>query len=289
MNIFKRIIRIICCILFLGSFTAIVLVGFHDDTLEVFRYEYDTTKITTGSFKAVIVSDLHHRSSLNFQGGANLVNAINEEKPDAIFLCGDLVDDWNDKELKNQKELLDGINKKPTYYITGNHEHRSPYFKDFLKLVDERSWVTYVDDICVSIDDNVQVFGLHDASFDEETRKEIPEHKFLTIDEQLEEFKNKIDNTKLNIIMTHNPANAKKIKQYGYDAIFAGHTHGGQFRIGNWSPFTLLHGFNSYNAGEYKIDNNENQRIYVSKGLGYSAMFPIRVNCRPDILSINFK
>lgn len=286
MNVFKKVVRICSYVALAIGVGLLIMSGFHDDRLEVLKYDFQT-QLVSEDFKAVVVADLHHRESLTFKGGDNLVNKIKEENPNAIFLCGDLVDDWNDKNLKNQKELLDGIKNIPTYYVSGNHEHRSPYFKPFLDLVKEREWVHFIDDKFKDINDNIRVFGLHDKLFNNETRKETG-MSYKTIEEQLEIFKPDIKNDKLNILLSHNPLHMDIYKKYGFNAVMCGHTHGGQFRINEWSLLSLLHGDKTFNAGEYKIDNNPNQRAYVTKGLGYSAMFPIRVNCRPDIISIKF-
>lgn len=288
MNIFKRVIRIICYVFLVFSLGAFILVGLHDDTLEVIPFTYESNKISD-TFKAVVVADLHHRESLKFPN-TDLVSTLQKEEPDVVFLCGDLVDDWN-KDLNNQKELFDGLNDIPTYYITGNHEHKSPSFKPLLDEINLHNNITFLDDEydeTTFSSNNVSIFGIHDGAFDKETRTETGK-TYKTVEEQLEDFKPHINENKFNILLSHSPNYMHLYKNYGFDAVICGHTHGGQFRIGNWSPFTLLHGLNPYNFGEYIIDNNPNKRIYVTKGLGYSAMFPIRVNCRPDILSITFK
>jgi 3',5'-cyclic AMP phosphodiesterase CpdA len=95
--------------------------------------------------KLVVFSDLHYAPTPPIENGSiighkltefalpilnNLINEINENiKPDVVINCGDLIEDFNDREmdLKNLEFLWDklkGINA-PFYSLIGNHDLRA--------------------------------------------------------------------------------------------------------------------------------------------------------------------
>ncbi|MDO1582053.1 metallophosphoesterase [Rhizobium oryzicola] len=62
----------------------------------------------------------------------------------------------------------------------------------------------------------------------------------------------------------------------------SGHTHGGQFNLFGWRPFTSTDGSKRYPAGLYREKQGD---LIVSKGLGCSAL-PLRIGSWPEILLI---
>ncbi|MEG0249721.1 MAG: metallophosphoesterase [Peptostreptococcus sp.] len=108
-----------------------------------------------------------------------------------------------------------------------------------------------------------------------EINKEYIEHKL-----------GKLDKDECNFLLAHNPLLFDEYAKWGPDYVFSGHVHGGIVRIakkGLFSPDRKF--FPKYSFGEYERGNS---KMFVTKGLGSSAL-KVRINCRPEILSIKFE
>ncbi len=87
------------------------------------------------------------------------------------------------------------------------------------------------------------------------------------------------------IILMHNPQPYENIPAGQAPLTLAGHTHGGQIRIPflpSWSWLSIVKGREVHADGWIKDFGHENNRLYVSKGIGFSIV-PIRINCRPEL------
>lgn len=68
----------------------------------------------------VQISDLHDAKFGRHQ--QRLIEQVKKQKPDLIFLTGDLID-RNNYKLGRSLEAVDGFTKiAPTYFVDGNHE-----------------------------------------------------------------------------------------------------------------------------------------------------------------------
>jgi predicted MPP superfamily phosphohydrolase len=63
------------------------------------------------------------------------------------------------------------------------------------------------------------------------------------------------------------------------DAVFSGHTHGGQVRIPFLPPMHLPEGGQKYVEGAFRL---EKLQLYVNRGIGTVGL-PFRLNCPPEI------
>lgn len=286
MNIFKRIVRIICYIVIVFATATLIVSCFHSDHLNVTKYVFESG-LNLEPYKAVVVSDFHHRD-LEFPNG-NLIDKINEEKPNAIFFAGDIIDQYittYDPVLK----IIDNTNKVPIYFVTGNHEPESPLFSSFLEDVKKegREHFHYIDKLGpIPLTDKINLFGLEDPRLDSgEFHPFVKDYGKQK--EHLDKWQNEgsFEKGKINILLTHRPDLMDLYSKYDVNMIIAGHTHGGQLRLGPLTRFIFSKKFSGYDYGEYDVNG---KRVYVSSGLGYSAMLPIRVNCNPEILSITIK
>jgi predicted MPP superfamily phosphohydrolase len=66
---------------------------------------------------------------------------------------------------------------------------------------------------------------------------------------------------------------------------FAGHTHGGQFRIPLIGSIWLPPGSGKYDQGWWSMNK---AKMYVSRGIGTSVL-PIRFNCSPELAFIDIR
>ena len=95
------------------------------------------------------------------------------------------------------------------------------------------------------------------------------------------------DNGQYTVLLTHRPELFGVYREAGVDLAFAGHAHGGQFRLpwgkGIVAPNQGL--FPKYTQGLYHEENGD---MVVSRGLGNSSI-PIRLNNRPEIVAVTLK
>jgi predicted MPP superfamily phosphohydrolase len=84
----------------------------------------------------------------------------------------------------------------------------------------------------------------------------------------------------VNLFLTHSPAILDHLPETigRFDLALAGHTHGGQGRIGRFAPM-LPQGSGRFISGWYEVPIG---RAYVSCGTGMSAI-PARFACRPEL------
>ena len=102
-----------------------------------------------------------------------------------------------------------------------------------------------------------------------------------------------LDRTKFNILLSHRPelidayAKMDAYAKYGYDLVFTGHAHGGQFRI------SFIGGFFAPDQGYYPkyisgIYLSGNTLEIVNRGLGNSIILP-RIFNNPEIITCKLR
>jgi uncharacterized protein len=216
-------------------------------------------------YKFVQISDVHlGTESLSYLD--EIVEKINGISPDGVFITGDFLDD---SRLK--PEDIKGLSKLnfPAYFITGNHERYSRYTDEFFK---ECRVVKVLDHFGRQDDfnDEITVFGI------EWNRRDMMNRK----SEQIVFFDSiKVDPSKFNIFLNHEPALVEEAGSEGMDLMLSGHTHNGQI-----FPFNLFvrmryrHIYGLYDIGKMKL--------YVTSGTGVWGPF-MRVGSDNEIVIIN--
>ena len=249
---------------------AYIICGFNDIKLETTVYDYRNTKLPEDfdGYKIIQLSDLHHK---NFgKNQKDLIKMIKDEEPDLILLTGDIVDEEH-TDMTSVENLFAGIcDVAPIYYVSGNHElyikARKQY--DILEELLVKYDILDIDDQTVEIKKGNSSIYLHGEKY---RANRITQHLSYA------------DESKFNILMYHCSNYFDLISNYGYDMIFAGHTHGGVVRlpfigglIGNGREL-----FPKYAGGVYR---DGNCTMFSSRGLG-DATFP-RFNNPPEIVCV---
>lgn len=181
---------------------------------------------------------------------ADLFEKIKEIKPDFIVLTGDLID----KKTKDYNYVYSFIEELikvnvPVYSVSGNHDLSHKDFKTFNQELVKRG-VVVLDEEKISYK-GIDIYGLGYYSGFKEL--EIKENNF-------------------SLGLIHDPMDGKN---YNFDLVLSGHTHGGQVRI----PFIgaiFIPGqgfFAKYDKGLFEI--NEKTKLYIDSGLG-NTFLPIR-------------
>ena len=244
-----------------------------NNRLVVTNYNFESPKITEGLNGAKIahISDFHNASF-----GARCAELIKAQSPDIIVISGDFIDSRHtniNRAIDFAKEL---VKIAPTYYCTGNHEHRfsQEELESFMLLlknagvkplwnetevVNLKGEKVYLSGIC---DDMSEVEGRIDA---------------LLSDKQ----------DKLSLLISHRPELCEKYATAGADLTFTGHAHGGQVQIpfvgGVLAPNQGF--FPKYTSGIHYFGE---KATVVSRGLG-NSLCPVRINNPPEVVVITLQ
>ena len=89
----------------------------------------------------------------------------------------------------------------------------------------------------------------------------------------------------LALLLTHTPDNIHQVEGLEFDAVFAGHYHGGQMCVPGLGALVVPSKYGrQYDRGHFVFDRTH---LFVTSGVG-SAEPPVRIWCPPDILIVDF-
>jgi len=234
-------------------------------------------------YKIVQLSDLHNKTFGKDQ--SNIIEKVKKSSPDLIVITGDLIDSNRYDEQPGLILLESLVHIAPVYYVTGNHEWWSGKF-DILESKLHRIGVHVMRNTVeeITIDNEIiQIVGIDDPVNEKEfnTERTITEERITNSIEKIE------GKDHFKMLLSHRPELFSLYSEYGFNVIFSGHAHGGQFRIpflgGLIAPNQGL--FPTYTSGMYK---SENTTMIVSRGLG-NSIIPLRVFNRPEIVAVTLK
>lgn len=241
-------------------------------------------------FTAIFLSDLHNMSY--GERNSRLLSEIRNEKPEVVFVGGDMLIADVPPQMDAAIELMDELTRKyPVYYANGNHEHR-------MKIYTEKygeSYEKYSDRIRslgVNLLENskkrVEICGLKMTVWGYELPAEYfrrSGHRELDA-QQVEETLGRPEGDSFHILMAHHPAYFEAYAGWGADLTLSGHLHGGIVRLpflgGVISPQMKL--FPRYDKGLYRMGDS---KLIVSAGLG-SHTIPLRINNPAEMVVIDF-
>lgn len=261
--------------------------------LQVTNYEVTSNKESSlDELNVVLISDLHLGYNVGIHEMNNMVNKINEQKPDVVILAGDIFD--NEYEaIENPEEIVEalkGINAKYGKFATyGNHDieekilvgftftwsseakekvQADPRMNQFVK----DAGFKFLYDSYELIEDSVYIYGRPDGEKINFGNKERIAAKDIT---------NNLDKSKTIICVDHEPGELKDLAQAGVDIDLSGHTHNGQI----W-PGTLTINLLWDNA--YGLKQINNMTSIVTSGVGLFGV-NMRTGCYPEIVNLKIK
>ncbi len=261
-----------------------IFIYFENNIIQMSFFEVSSKKLPSSfeNYTIVHISDLHNKKFGKNQN--RLLKKIYNQSPDIIFITGDIIDKRN-FNTKNVAEFIKGaVRLAPVYFVPGNHEAS---IKENYKILYEKLslfGVNIINNECIKLflgKDSICICGIDDPCFVNErglSKKEVIENNLSKI---------KIDIAEFNILLSHRPEMIKVYASYGYDLVFTGHAHGGQFRIpfigGIFAPNQVF--FPKYTSGKHVVSHTVE---IISRGLGPSII-PIRIFNRPEIVVCKLK
>lgn len=218
-------------------------------------------------YRIVQISDFHLGTWLNVAGLFQIIERVNQLKPDLVALTGDFVS-YNPRGFRKVLiQALSQLNPKDlSVAVLGNHDHyTNPHtIREILK----ESKISDISNQVHSIRRNSA--RLYLVGIDDHIVKK----------DDLESLLPNIPDGSSAILLAHEPDFADISAKSGkFDLQLSGHSHGGQICLPVLGPLFLPRYARRYPSGMYNVDG---MILYTNRGLGTSWL-RIRYNCYPEI------
>ena len=258
--------------------------SWQNNSIVITKSDYFNEKIPSefDDFTILHISDLHNK---NF--GENQMKILNKVKsvfPDIIVITGDLID-RRKYNLDTAMTFIKGVkDRAPVYYVSGNHEAWSGKYRSIKeRLIAEE--VNVLDNAKIELfkgSSSINILGVKDPDF--LTSSYMEGTKVTEMTKNLNQWS---EDENFKILLSHRPELFDLYCDNHMDLIFAGHAHGGQFRMpyvgGLIAPDQGV--FPQFTSGSY---NKNSSTMFVSRGLG-NSIIPIRIFNRPEIVVVTLK
>lgn len=256
----------------------------------VLRFYTEASEKVEEPVRLAVLTDLH--STFYGEDQGELVRALEEQKPDAVLLAGDIADDKVPHD--GTEVLLDAIGDVyPCFYVTGNHEYWSGE-EEAVKEMIASYGITVLEGESRLLDvrgQTIRICGVDDPGGFGHGRLQYDPEAMAGWENQLAQCRISLEEAQYSVLMTHRP---ELVSYYthmpgeepaGFDLVTAGHAHGGQVRIPG-----ILNGllapnqgwFPKYAGGRYELGDTV---MIVSRGLCRNLL--PRVFNRPELVFVD--
>ena len=286
----KNIIKAVFIILALLLVITISNTIFSNVCIKISEYTINLSGLS-GSARVVVISDLHGKEY--GRDNSRLLAKISEQKTDAIFVVGDMLDDGDAKNgfSKTKNLLIELLDIAPVYLSYGNQEkeYSGDIIDEFVKTITE-SGIIVLDDSFVDCEiggQKIRIGGTMGHAF--------------PFGRTMEEFENSNEYIFLKdmektdsptIVLAHMPDTFIFNGAHNYwsniDLVVSGHTHGGVIRLpfagGLYSPMQGF--FPEYDYGFYML--GKKMMMVITSGLSGYKFIPRFLNL-PEICVLNLE
>ena len=215
---------------------------------------------------AALISDVHLGHVRNGNFLRRLVAKVLREKPDAIFIAGDLYDGTAIDAKRAAQPLSDLKAPQGVYFVAGNHEQ----FGDDSKYLN----AVAAAGVRVLSNEKVEVDGLQIMGVP--YRHAALEEHFASVLLGMA-----VDRDRASILLTHAPDHPATAEAAGVSLQLSGHTHLGQFIPWSWMARRVYRDF------VYGLRRIGKMQIFTSSGAGTWGP-PLRLGSNPEIVMLQF-
>ncbi|MBE4908930.1 metallophosphoesterase [Bacillus luteolus] len=222
------------------------------------------------NFKKIVqFSDTHVGPFFTIEQLEEVVEKINQTKPDIVLFTGDLLDEPNKYPFPETIPPILSKIQAPLgkYCIYGNHDHGG-YGTEIYKEIMHQGGFTLLKNSSAIISqdgENIVIAGLDDAMLG---RPDYT-HTFASFSKE----------SLFTILLVHEPDLAPQSAYHGAHIQLSGHSHGGQIQLPFLGPLVTPPLGSKYYEGTHTI---ENLTLFVNKGLGTTRL-PFRFLAIPEI------
>ena len=232
--------------------------------------------------KIVQISDIHYGRTIKKQELQNMVDKVNQLKPDIIVLTGDLIDKdtmLTDKMATVISDILKQLNATiGKYAITGNHDYK---FDKWATIISDSGFMNLNDRYDIIYNNSTKPIFLGGLSTNTYQKEKTLEEKIKVMNDyfatRTEENQNSFPDYK--ILIMHEPDYVEEVNPENYDLILAGHSHDGQVKLPRIGAVILPNGAKKYHKNYYNLNGTD---FYISSGIGTSR-YNFRLFNRPSI------
>lgn len=205
----------------------IIFIGYYNAVNpRIERLSLKTEKNINGdSLRIAMVSDIHAGYLMGPERISRLIDILNDEKIDILFIPGDLID--HGLKIVTEKDSFSPFKNLKTKYgiyaVMGNHDHfdeadgAERYFEDNgIKILRDESVII----------DGIQIIGREDLSAFRRSSGNKKRKELASFEKNEDAYI---------VILDHQPYALEQAANYGSDLQLSGHTHNGQY----W-PFSIV-------------------------------------------------
>lgn len=225
--------------------------------------------IPGNNLRIAMVSDIHLGTIIGKKELSKLIEMLNSQDADFVFLVGDIFDEDVAPVVNGQMGVLfqEIKSRYGVYAVTGNHE----FFSNHKTKIDylQNHGVNMLLDSVANIA-GINIIGRYDRQ----------SYFALKQDRKpLQELMQEVNRNQLTILLDHQPLNLNEAVENSIDIQLSGHTHHGQM----WPLNIATRAIFEVSMGYKK---KENAHIYVSPGFGTWGP-RVRLGNRPEIAVID--
>lgn len=243
--------------------------GFVPPVIRDYSFTVEKLSEENSGFKIVHLSDLHIDGIATKSEIRDIVDRVNEHKPDLILITGDFVD-GKVASLKDVTDILFDLDSKyGVYAVPGNHEYYSGY-KSWISYF-EKGGIKFLENKGITIKDYAQKNILNLCGITDPTSE-----KYDMTEPNVKDALADIDNSVPTVFMSHRPKFGVQLQEFS-DLTLSGHTHGG-FMPGVDRLVGLLNG--GMTSGRYKLGK---ENVIVSPGTRINTASAFRLFNKPAI------
>lgn len=271
-KIAKFIIKTLLIIFIVFTLLALYMRYIGATGLEVREYKVESENLPDSfhGFKVVHFTDLHYLTTFKEKETNNLVNKINELKPDIVVFTGDLIDRRKTATEDDLNKLTKALNKIEAttglYAVKGNHDYINDNFekvfnKTNFKIIDNSYELVYYKGNTPIMLTGTGSILKNDSNIDQAFSYDKEDNLYT-------------------ISLLHEPDVIDDIiSKYNVNLALSGHSHNGQIRLPKIGAIMKVDYGKNYPNEKYIINNT---KLYVSGGLGTSK-YEFRLFNKPSI------
>ncbi len=221
------------------------------------------------------ISDVHLSPFLSERDFARVVDAANELRPHIAVMTGDLISSWGDPVDACIYQLSRLRADAPLLGCLGNHEIYANVER-YVEAAAARKGMTFLR------------HGRRELRFGNGVLNiaGIDYQPFPLRGRYLRGASNLVQENATNILLSHNPDVFREAPQQGWQAMLAGHTHGGQVTVEILKQTLNVARFlTPYVSGLYREGDSS---CYVTRGIGTIGI-PARLGATPEITLLKLK
>lgn len=237
-----------------------------------YRVESEILTSNFSGLKIVHFSDLLYKSTVDKDDVKNLVNRINELKPDIVVYTGDLINKnakITNEDIEFLETELESISAKiGKYAVYGDEDYSVESYKTIMEKGKFKILNNSYDEIFYKNNDSMFIVGLP-SSLKEEVKLE-----------EAFDFYKEDEKRKFIIVLVHDGKTIKFLDEstYEVDLVLGGHSLNGSVVIPYYGGIFIDDGSYKYYQEHYSKGITD---IYISSGIGTNK-YPYRIFNKPS-------